>query len=87
MTKQQLKEIAKRYEECFKKQLEALPKWKRLAVEEDIRDKKNSAILSDFVTSVITAAESEETIKPTKKSAVNKITPKQYQEEVIKRFL
>jgi hypothetical protein len=87
VTKQQLKDLAKRYEECYKKQFEALPLWKRVAVTEDIKANYNSGILQDFVASVITTAETETTNQPNKKSAVNKITPKEYQEQLTKRFL
>jgi intein-encoded DNA endonuclease-like protein len=86
VTKQQLKDLAKRYEECYNKQFDALPLWKRVAIEEDISTHKESGILQDFVASVIMTAETEVTNQP-KKSAVNKITPKQYQEELTKRFL
>ena len=87
MTKQQLKDLAKRYEECYNKQFEALPPWKRIAIQEDISTHKESGILQDFITSVITAAEAEVVNQPTKKSVVNKITPKEYQEQLMKRFL
>lgn len=85
MTKQQLKEAAKRYEECYKKQFQALPLWKRIAIEEDIKDNKESGILSEFVTSVITSAESEETINPQTKSA-GKQNTKQEKVETVKRY-
>lgn len=63
----------------------ALPLWKRLAIQEDIRDKKESGILSDFVTSVITTAESEETIIPQSKTA-GKQNTKQEKVETVKRY-
>lgn len=85
MTKQQLKEAAKRYEECYNKLFNALPLWKRLAIQEDVRDNKNSGILSDFVTSVITTAESEETSTPQTKSA-GKHNTKQEKVETVKRY-
>lgn len=85
MTKQQLKEAAKRYEECYNKLFNALPLWKRLAIEEDTRDKKESGILIEFVTSVITTAESEETIIPQSKTA-GKQNTKQEKVETVKRY-
>ena len=85
MTKQQLKETAKRYEECYRKQFQALPLWKRIAIEEDIKDNKESGILSEFVTSVITSAESEETINPQTKFA-GKQNTKQEKVETVKRY-
>lgn len=63
----------------------ALPLWKRLAIQEDVRDNKNSGILSDFVTSVITTAESEETSTPQTKSA-GKHNTKQEKVETVKRY-
>lgn len=65
--------------------LNALPFWKRLAIQEDVRDKKESGILSDFVTSVITTAESEETNIPQAKSA-GKQNTKQEKVETVKRY-
>lgn len=63
----------------------ALPLWKRLAIQEDVRDNKQSGILSDFVTSVITTAESEETTTPQSKSA-GKQNTKQEKVETVKRY-
>lgn len=63
----------------------ALPLWKRVAIQEDVRDNKNSGILSDFVTSVITTAESEETSIPQSKTA-GKQNTKQEKVETVKRY-
>jgi hypothetical protein len=78
VTKKQIKESAGRYKKCYEEILNALPSWRQRAIREDIADRKNSGLLTDFVRMVIEAAEREES-KPVfveknidKKQVVNK---------------
>lgn len=60
MTKKQIKESAGRYKKCYDEILDALPQWRQRAIREDVADRKNSGLLTDFVRMVIEAAEREE---------------------------
>ncbi len=51
--------LAKRYELAYNQLWATLPKWKQLAIQEDLNDGKSSIMLDDMMKSVIRLAENE----------------------------
>jgi len=56
--------MARRYKLSFETLLAACPKWKRTAVLEDIANKKNTGLLTEFIGNVIISAESQDVAAP-----------------------
>ena len=52
--------MAQRYKLSYETLLAACPKWKRTAIIEDIANKKNSGLLTEFIGNVIISAELQE---------------------------
>lgn len=64
--------MAQRYKLSYETLLAACPKWKRAAVLEDIANKINSGLLTEFIGNVIISAELQEVAnnaKPARRKA------------------
>jgi hypothetical protein len=64
VTTKKNKVMAQRYKLSFETLLAACPKWKRTAVLEDIANKKNTGLLTEFIGNVIISAESQDVAAP-----------------------
>ena len=60
--------MAQRYKLSFETLLAACPNWKRNAILEDITNKKNSGLLTEFIGNVIISAELQESPEVTTKA-------------------
>lgn len=60
VTKKQLKTLAKKYEDAYNFVLNGYERWKRLAVMQDLQEKKNNSYTQDFARCVVEIAEMEE---------------------------
>lgn len=69
--------MAQRYKLSYETLLAECPKWKRNAIIEDITNKKNSGLLTEFIGNVIISAELQEvaaaTVPVRRKAARSKI--------------
>jgi hypothetical protein len=60
VNKKNIKVMAQRYKLSYETLLAECPKWKRNAIIEDIANKKNSGLLTEFIGNVIISAELQE---------------------------
>ena len=56
--------MAQRYKLSYETLLAACPNWKRNAILEDITNKKNSGLLTEFIGNVIISAELQDVATP-----------------------
>lgn len=56
--------MAQRYKLSYETLLAACPKWKRTAVLEDIANKNNTGLLTEFIGNVIISAELQDVAAP-----------------------
>jgi hypothetical protein len=64
VNKKQNKVMAQRYKLSYETLLAACPNWKRNAILEDITNKKNSGLLTEFIGNVIISAELQDVAAP-----------------------
>ena len=80
-----MKALAKCYADTYQSVILSLPAWKRIEVQKDLQEKRDSRILDEFVRCVIQQAEAIQLSNDTVKVPTKKTTDKPVPTPVIKR--